>query len=185
MLGNPETAKALEHAYRLITEANHEMIRIWVRDTLFGWEWWLGFVLAIVPWVLWKIFKKQESTNRLLYAGMFVVIITSWLDIIGVLFGLWSYYHNVVPFSPAFVPWDFTLFPVTVMFLLQWKPDIPPIYKAIGFSIFGAFISEPIFAWLGMYNPKNWEYYYSFPILVCIYLVADWLSKRSDFEKLT
>ena len=59
------------------------------------------------------------------------MLICSWLDLMGILFGLWSYYDNVVPFSPAFLPWDFTLLPVVIMFLLQIKPKINPIIKAI------------------------------------------------------
>lgn len=186
MLPNSEFQyhKVMEHAFSLIAQANQEMISNWLKNTLFGWEWWLGITLAIIPWAAWLIFRKKESTYRLLLAGMFVMLISSWLDVMGILFGLWSYYHNVVPFSPSFVPWDFTLLPVITMFLLQLKPAIKPIYKAIVFAFFSSFVGEPIFVWLGLYNPKHWEYIYSFPIIIAIYLVADWISKRTDFEEL-
>jgi len=179
-----EHIKLAEHAFSLISQSNQEMIDIWIEHTFLTWRWWLGIFLAIVPWILWLIFKKKESTNRLLFVGFFVILTSSWFDIIGILFGLWSYYYNVLPLSPSFVPWDFTLLPVTVMFLLQFKPKIKPIIKAIVFSAFSAFISEPFFTWINMYNPKNWKYIYSFPIFIVIYLVADWLSKRPYFEKI-
>lgn len=174
----------MERAYSLILQANHLMISLWLKNTFLHWQWWLGVCLAIIPWVLWLIFRKKESTNRLLFTGFFVMLIASWLDLMGILFGLWSYYHNVVPFSPAFVPWDFTLLPVSIMFLLQVKPQMSPIIKAIAFSIFSSFIGEPFFVWIGIYNPKHWEYIYSFPIVIVIYLVSDWFSKRPHFEKL-
>lgn len=181
---NNEHIKRMEDAYNLLTQSNNDMISLWLKYTLLTWQWWLGVCLAIIPWVLWLILRRKESTNRLLYTGLFVILISSWLDCIGIHFGLWSYYYNVVPFSPAFMPWDFTLLPVTIMFLLQFKPKISPIIKAIGFSIFSSFIAEPFFVWLEMYNPKHWKYIYSFPIFIVIYLVSDWFSKRPNFEKL-
>ena len=176
--------KGMEEAYNLISQSNNIMIDLWLKHTFLTWRWWLGVCLAIIPWVLWIIFKKKESTNRLLFVGFFVIIICSWLDLMGILFGLWSYYHNVVPFSPAFIPWDFTMLPVSIMFLLQIKPKIRPIIKAIAFAVFSSFIAEPFFVWIGTYNPTHWKYIYSFPIFLVIYLISDWFSKRSFFKKL-
>lgn len=181
---NAEYIKAMEHAHNLISQSNNEMISLWFKYTFLGWRWWFGVALTIIPWILWIIFRKKESTNRLLFIGFFVILISSWLDIMGILFGLWSYYYKVAPFSPAFIPWDFTLLPVGIMFLLQIKPKISPILKAIAFSVLSSFIAEPFFVWIGIYNPKNWKYIYSFPIILAIYLICDWLSKRPHFEKL-
>ncbi|MDR3586272.1 MAG: hypothetical protein P4L59_13270 [Desulfosporosinus sp.] len=181
---NNEYVKRAENAYSLITQANNDMISLWLTHTFLTWQWWFGVSLTIVPWVLWILFRKNESTNRLLFVGFFVMLISSWLDLMGILFGLWSYYRNVVPFSPAFIPWDFTLLPVTIMFLLQIKPKISPLIKAITFSVFSSFMAEPFFVWIGTYNPKHWRHIYSFPIFIAIYLVSDWISKGVHFEKL-
>ena len=85
---NSECTKAMEDAYSLISQANKDMIDIWLKYTFLHWQWWLGVSLAIVPWTLWIIFRKKESTNRLLFAGLFVILISSWLDLMGILFGL-------------------------------------------------------------------------------------------------
>ncbi len=182
---NSNYFKGIENAYSLISQANSEMIDLWWKYTfLVDWQWWLGITLTIVPWVLWIIFRKKESTYRLLLAGFFALIVSSWFDLIGILFGLWSYYHKVIPLTPAFFPWDFSLIPVTIMFLLQIKPDTKPLIKGILFSIFTSFIAEPVFVWLDIYNPKHWEYIYSFPIYIIIYLLCDWFSKRQHFDGL-
>lgn len=181
---NNEYIKGMENAYRLISQANNDMISLWVKYTVFGWRWWLGVTLAVVPWILWAIFRKKESTNRLLYTAFFIILLSSWLDVMGILFGLWSYHYNIVPFSPAFIPWDFTLLPVTVMFFIQIKPQISPIKKAIVFSVMSSFIAEPIFVWIDIYNPKHWKFIYSFPIIIIIYLMCDWFSKRQHFENI-
>ena len=179
---NTDHIKALEESYNLISKANVEMIDNWFKYTFLTWQWWLGLSLAIMPWVVWLIFRKKESTDRLLFAGLFVVIISSWFDMVGILFGLWSYHYNVLPFSPSFAPWDFTLLPVAIMFALQIKPKINPFIKGIFFAAFSSFVIEPFFVWIGLYNPKHWEHIYSFPVILIIFLVAYWISKRSQFE---
>ncbi len=181
---NGDYLKGMEQAYSLIEQANDLMIHLWLKDTLFTWKWWLGVVMSTVPWIIWFIFRRQESKDRLLLAGFFVMLIASWFDVLGVLFGLWSYYHNVVPFSPAFVPWDFTLLPVMTMFFLQIKPRISPWLKAIVLSGISSFMAEPLFVYIGLYNPKHWKFIYSFPILAVIYLMAHWLSRRVAFKEL-
>lgn len=180
-----EFIKKLEEAYGLIKQANSEMIKLWLDNTLFTWRWWLGLAMFTIPWVLWLIFRKKESTYRLLFSGIIALLISSWLDIVGILFGLWSYHADLVPFSPAFIPWDFTLIPVITMFFLQYKPEINPFLKSIVYTIIGSFAFQPLMQWLGFYNPKHWKHYYSLPILMLIYLAAHWFSRRPHFEKLT
>jgi len=181
---NPQYIQEMEVTYSLIHEAYQLNMTLWLKYVLFGWRWWLQVGLTIIPWILWFKFKKKDSNDRLLYAGLIVIIISGWLDVLGILFGLWSYYYKVVPFSPAFEPWDFTLLPVVTMVFLQYKPQISPYLKAVIFSVITSFIAEPIFIWLGYYNPKHWELYYSFPIYIVIYLIAYKLSIATRFEKI-
>jgi len=56
--------------------------------------------------------------------------------------------------------------------------------KAAFFSLFSAFIGEPLFGWLGFYENVYWEYYYSVPILFLIYLAAHSLSNRTSFNQI-
>lgn len=183
-MSDNEYLRKMEEAYSLISQANKDMISLWFKGTFLGWRWWLGLCLSIIPWALWFKFRKKDSTDRLLFAGFFVILISSWFNLIGILFGWWSYYYNVVPFSPALVPWDFTLLPVAVMTLIQIGPRVNPILKAIGFSMFSSFVVEPFFIFLRMYNAKNWKHIYSLPIIFCIYLISDWFSKRPHFTRI-
>jgi hypothetical protein len=36
-------------------------------------------------------------------------------------------------------------------------------------------VVEPIFIWLGFYEPSGWEHHYSLPIYFAIYMVGYWL----------
>jgi len=174
----------LEKAYGLITQANKDMIYIWYHHILFTWRWWLSFSFTIFPWVTWIVMRKKESTNRLLYAGLLTMLLSSWFDVIGILFGLWSYPAEVIPLSPSFIPWDFTLMPVITMAFLQYKPMINPLVKAVVFAGIGSFVAQPLFVLIGFYIPKHWQHYYSFPIFMGIYLLAHFLVTRDNFERL-
>ena len=184
MMANNDFIDSIEKVYSSIKNNNNQMISLWLKYTLFTWRWWLGVFASIAPWIVWTIFKKKNSAQRLLFVAFFVIIVSCWLDFFGVLTGLWSYYYNVVPLAPAFFPWDFTLLPVTVMAFLQFKPKFNPFIKSIIFSAITSFGAEPLLKWMDFYNPKQWHSYFSFPIFIVIYLVAHWISRGRSYAML-
>lgn len=174
-----DNVKAIEG---LITEK----IEIWREHILFSPLWWFGVALSIIPWILWFIYRKKGSTARLLYVGFYVMLIALILDVLGDQFAWWHYRFNVLPMMPTYLPWDLTLMPVSVMFLLQAKPDANPYLKAIVFALLTAYIAEPFFEWIDLYETKNkWRYSYSVPIQFLIYVSAHYFSKQSSFEKIS
>lgn len=180
-----------EEYIRLIDQNNNQIeelldrkVEIWQEYVLFSPTWYLGIALSIIPWLLWYKYRKKTSTNRLLYAGFFVMTVSLVLDVLGDQMGFWHYRFNVVPLLPTYFPWDITLQPVAVLFLLQTKPSVSPIMKGIVFALLTSFVAEPIFDWAKLYNPITWEYYYSVPIQFAIYLTADFISNQNTFMKL-
>ncbi|WP_391557900.1 CBO0543 family protein [Robertmurraya sp.] len=176
--------KKADKVYDRIAAVHDDKLELWIDHVVFTWQWWLGVFLTVIPWVIWFYVRKKDSTFRLITAGMFVIIISSWLDFVGVVRGFWHYNYDVIPTLPAFIPWDFTLLPVTVMLFLQFKPQMNPLIKGIVFAALSSFVGEPLFVWLKVYEPEKWKYIYSFPILICIYLIAYFISKRNEFEKI-
>lgn len=168
----------IEQIHKLI----QEKINIWSEYVLFSRLWWLGVGLSVIPWIIWFIVRKKESTDRILYAGFFVIVISLALDIVGDQYSLWHYRYNVLPIVPTYFPWDITLMPVTVMFFLQVKPNMNVFIKAVIFGLFSSYIAEPFFQWLEVYVPIQWKFTYSFPIQIVIYLVAHYLSRREKFS---
>ncbi|WP_052002480.1 CBO0543 family protein [Halalkalibacter wakoensis] len=140
--------------------------------------------MIIVPWTLWFIFHKKESRARLLFAGFATMLIASFLDFLGVAYGLWVYLVDVIFTIPAFIVWDFSVLPVIVMFFLQIKPAFNPIIKGIIFGAFSSFVGEPVTVWLGLYDPLEWKYIYSFPIYILIYLIIHYISRSRTFGPL-
>ena len=170
--------------YDLIRLAHEHMYSLWLEHILFSWRWWVTLILTIVPWIIWIIYRKKDSTYRLLFAGAVTMIITSYFDFIGSCYKLWYYDSKLIPLIPSYMPWDFTLFPVSVMFLLQIKPNVNRFIKALIFSTFCAFIFENLFKWAGFYFEVSWNSFYSFPIYFVIYLIADLFTRKNDFKKL-
>ncbi|MGM7722099.1 CBO0543 family protein [Metabacillus sp. Hm71] len=179
-----EYLKKAEKIYELIEETHNKKLDFWIENVVFTWQWWLGVFLSVVPWILWFYFRKKESTYRLLCAGFFIIFISCWFDFIGITLGLWHYNYDVLPFLPSYLPWDFTILPVIVMFLIQYKPNFNPYFKAFIFAGGSALIGEPIFEWIKIYNSEQWEYIYSFPIFFVLYLIANFISTRKEFDSL-
>jgi hypothetical protein len=177
-----------EHVNRLIDENIEQIhkliikkIEIWSDYVLFSGLWWFGVAMSIIPWIIWFVIRKKNSTDRIFYTGLFVMDISLALDIVGDQLSLWHYRYNVIPIVPTYFPWDITLMPVSVMVFLQVKANWHPLIKAILFAFFSAYLAEPFFHWLGIYVPTKWRYTYSVPIQVFIYLAAHYLSRREKF----
>lgn len=184
MVVDDKEIKEVRDAYREVYEANMEMHNAWKEHLLFSWEWWLAVFLTILPWVVWFIFRKKESTDRLMYAGFFMILISSWLDFLGVVYGMWIYYVDVYYSIPPHVLWDFSVIPVTVMLLIQIKPHFSPLLKGIIFASLGV-LGELVFEWLEFYEPTKWRIAYSFPIYIILYLISHYLTRRTKFALLT
>ncbi|HEY0826646.1 MAG TPA: CBO0543 family protein [Bacilli bacterium] len=162
----------MEQAYNLIEQAHHQMTDVWLEHVLFGWQWWLGVFLSVIPWLLWVLLRDKQKAVHSLLVGFFVITISSWLDLIGISLGLWHYNWEVLPFIPANIPWNFSLIPVTIMLFLQYRPTVSPLIKAAVFGGFTAFVAEPLAQWVDLYEPEQWRHIYSFLIYIFIYMTA-------------
>lgn len=179
-----KSSEQVESAYELGDKSREALYIYWREHVLFTWKWWIAVVLLFLIWIVWIYFHKRNSTDRLLYAGCIVVIISSWLDFLGVHFNLWYYTVYILPTPPSFILWDFCLMPVLAMVIIQIKPSVNPIFKALLFAGMAAFIGEPLFDVFGFYVRKHWEYYYSFPIDILIYWIAHVISRHKNFDEL-
>jgi len=172
--------------YQLLEQearSNKKYIQIWTSHILFTWQWWVQLALVIVPIVVWILLRKRNCTNRLLYVGFFVFIITSWLDFTGNSFMLWYYPYKLVPTHPPIFPWESFII-VEVLLLLQYKSTFSPWLKAIAFATVNSFIGEPLAHGLGLYIPLHWRYIYSFPIYIVIYLITHYMARVEMFARL-
>jgi hypothetical protein len=177
-----DVVKKIDANVQGIENLVQQKLSIWIDYIVFTWQWWFLVIVTILPWIFWVVFRKKSSTDRLLFVGLFVISISSLFDILGSQLGFWHYRYEVLPLIPSYFPWDFTLMPVTILFLLQIKPKTNPWIKAIIFASITSFIAEPLVEYLQIYEPKKWKFIYSFPIQICVYLSSHYISKRNNFS---
>jgi hypothetical protein len=163
-------------------KVHDEIERVWMDKMVFTWHWWLDVSLAVLPWILWFIVRDRKNTHNLLYAGFFSMLAATLLDVGGVSQGGWNYNTWLLPYLPEFLPWDLTVMPVTAMLFYQFFPRINPWFKGVVFGAVAAYVVEPVFIWLGVYEPSGWEHHYSLPIYFAIYMIGHWLYKSAQRE---
>lgn len=177
-----ELEKGSSKISNLYQEAHDLLESLWSEHIFLTWRWWLNIGFTFIPWLIWLKYSKRESRDRLLYAGLTIIIISMLLDSIGIQYGRWYYMYEVVHFIPCFIPFDTSLLPVTVMLFIQYKPEVNPLIKAVIFAGITSFIAEPIFVWLDLVRYPNWEYVYSFGIYILLYLIAHFVATRNRFN---
>ena len=185
MATKEEIIEIIDRNQNEIEHLINKKIQIWTDYVLFSGLWWMGIGLSIIPWIIWFVVRKRESTDRLLYIAFFIMAIAVISDVLGDQLGLWHYRYHVIPVLPTYFPWDITLMPLSVIILIQVKPNVNPWIKAVIFSLLASYVGEPFFDWLGVYEPTNWRYSYSVPIQIVIYMSAHYLSKRNKFAQLS
>jgi len=182
-----DSTKVVEQANKLfeqLANLHKDFYELWAKNVFLSWRWFIGIGLIFLPWIVWLIIRKKQSTDRLLHAGFSVMLMASFLDIIGIAAGLWTYPYNVFPLMPEFIPFDISALPVATMVFIQLFPKIKPIYKAIVYAATGSFIFQPLMKWVNLYDNLQWQHYYSFPILIGIYMVANYVANKTKFDKL-
>jgi len=170
--------------YGKLYNTHVEFFDFWKSNILFTWRWWIAISFIVLPWIIWLFIRKKESTDRLLYVALFVMIFSSALDDIGLTMNLWNYPTIVFPLMPEFITFDVSVLPVATMIFIQYFPRVSPYIKAVIYSVSSSFIFEPLNVKLGFYVKIHWEYYYSVPIMIFIYLVANYLASNDKFAKL-
>jgi hypothetical protein len=161
---------------------HNEVEALWSTQIVFTWHWWMDVALAVLPWVLWFILRDKKRKHSLFYAGLLSMLAAVLLDKVGVSQGYWRYNTLLLPYFVQYLPWDLTVMPVTVMLFLQYFPKISPWIKGVVFGLTAAYIVEPVFIRLGVYEPSSWEHYYSLPIYFAIYMAAHRLYSQSMRE---
>ncbi|ASK64076.1 hypothetical protein CFK37_18900 [Virgibacillus phasianinus] len=161
-----------------------EKRELWNEYVFLSWQWILLAIISVVIILLFIRYRKKMSTARLLLAGFSSCILAVFLDTLGDFYNWYDYRYDLIPGTPNLIPWDAIFIPIAVMFTLQIKPKVNPIIKAILFSGITSFVVLPFLSYSPYYYQTNWSYFYSFLILIFIYLVAYGLTRLDSHERL-
>ena len=144
----------------------------WLRQEVFTFQFWLLIALLILPWFLWWKLADKKRFFELLIFGLLVETIVTVLDELGCQLNFWEYRYDIEPLFPRLIPMNFTMLPISYMLIYQyfmrWKTYL--IASSIIATCF-AFIGEPIFNYLNIYELLNWRHIYSFPIYILLAVI--------------
>jgi hypothetical protein len=176
---DPALLREVDRIFIEYKKVYNEIETVWTRKMVLTSHWWLTVALAVLPWIFWLIVRDRKKQHSLLYASLFTMIIALLLDMAGVSQDGWNYNTLLLPYFTQFLPWDLTVMPVTAMLFYQVLPKLSPWVKGAVFGVLAAYVVEPVFIWLGVYEPSSWEHHYSLPIYFIIYMIGHWLYSHS------
>jgi hypothetical protein len=179
-----EGLKQIDRANQKLAEANDLIVEAIMDAFLFTWQWWIALAMIVIPWIIWGIFRKRESSSRIFAAGLLMMVLSEILDTVGVSFGKWAYPVKVIPVATINFSFRLSVLTVALMLLIQYKPNFNPYLKAIFFGGFGAYIGMPLLAMIDLYEKIDWAYTYSFFILTTFYLISHWYCHLNSFGKI-
>lgn len=157
-----------------------------------AWQFWVQLLMLIVPLIVLFIFIDKDKMLLLGFFGLNYHVWFSYINSIGVGFGLWQYPYHLIPFLPSF-SLDASLVPVTFMLLYQWtinhKKNIY-LYSVLLSAIF-AFVLKPImvkFDFIHMFHGITYIHLFLFYMMYFIVskLITNlfvWLQEKGKKEK--
>ncbi len=175
------------HNTLLNMEKNLTNARIenWLHHDLFTWQWWLLVFVLIIPWFIWWHYVDRKRIVEISLFGAIVLIISSFLDAVLTELGLWCYDYQVIPLWPRLISADFSVLPITYMFIYQYFKEWRDFFLIL--ILMGAvftFIGEPVLIWFKIYKIHHWEHIYSFPIYIVLGLFTrNLIGTLADKEK--
>jgi PAS domain S-box-containing protein len=163
--------------YNILHKGNEILIDYWLKDILFSWQWFLVILLTVAPWMIWIKFRDKMKSKQYLVSALFIMIVSSFLDIVGLTFDFWRYPVQLFPSMVGFFPWNLSLLPVTFLFAFQIREQGSLLIKAIFVSSIAVFLGEPFFDSIGFTNHLHWRHIYSFPFYFFIFIIANYVGK--------
>jgi hypothetical protein len=161
-------------------QAKHADVQLehFLHDEIFGWRWWLLVALTILTWIVWIVFRDREKQTRLLFGATVVGLLALISDSFGTDLGAWHYIQRVTPTIPSLFPYDLAILPVEYMFIQQFARNSRHFFWwAVAISAFNAFIAEPIFQKMGVYEQRDWNELLSFPLYLLFFHVGSWAAR--------
>ncbi|KKI89940.1 hypothetical protein WQ54_22630 [Bacillus sp. SA1-12] len=129
----------------------------WVQDDVFALAWWILFFSTILPYVLWWKIVDKTNLFEIVAFGLLCAVLACFLDLIGVSLGLWGYPDKLISIIPPLIPADLIVIPVGSMIVYQYSSSwFSYILRYAIFAILLAYVIEPLFTLLDIYESYKW-----------------------------
>jgi len=168
-----------EVIYELEKQLTQVRIENWINHDLFSYQWWILVGVLVIPWLLWWKWVDKKRLIEIILFGTIALIVSSYLDAMLSDLCLWEYNCYVIPLWPRLISADFTIVPVTYMFVHQYFMDWKKFISAmLVVSLFFTFVGETLLVWLNIYTLHGWKHYYSLPIYFALGVLVKYLTQK-------
>ncbi|MCD8509312.1 MAG: hypothetical protein LRY73_05140 [Bacillus sp. (in: Bacteria)] len=115
-----EQLDLLQEVRAKLTSVTHLQNEYWNAYSNMGtWQFWLVILMLILPLIALFLYMDKRKALLLGFFGLNYHVWFHYTNAIGIIYGLWEYPYELLPFLPSFAL-DASLVPVLFMFLYQW-----------------------------------------------------------------
>lgn len=160
-------------------------MKVWLHQDLFSAHWWIIVILNVLFLIVFMILIDRYRMLLITFSFLVSFVIVGFIDEIGTYFNAWSYPHQLTVITHRLNAVDFFVVPIsmalTYQYFSKWK-----IYLlfSILLSALICFIAAPIFVHFHLYEIHNWNYFYSFIVMMLMLILSkvfvDFIFKRSE-----
>jgi len=148
----------------------------WITQTFFSIQWWSMVAFIAISYAIWWVIVDKRRLSQILLFGSLVAVGRVMIDIIGTNAVLWSYDIRETPFYPSPFQHDFTLTALALMAVYQychsWKKFL--VWTVVATGII-SFVFFPILTTFGFLKLYNWNYFYSFVLMIGLASLSRWV----------
>lgn len=173
------SATGIQPSVELQKQLTQLHISMWLKEDLLHLDWWIliGLVCASVgAWFL--LIKREGLKEACLYAAI-AALLAFGVNEYGEELILWDYPTDIIPYFPPLTSINLILLPLALSVLYQrfrtWKSFL---WAALIASAAVSLVVEPLLALANMYEPINWNYFFSLPVFYLLAVVARWMTEK-------
>lgn len=171
---------ALKEYIKNNTDFGNYILNHWLEKEFLTPQWWFLLILVIIVLALWwKLVDKTRFETIFIYGLLWGIVATTHNTYLGLIFVCWIYPINLSPSATLLNPINYFVLPVIFMLIFQYFSTWKSFFIAtVVFSVFAAFVLEPLFKYFHIYRPINWSYFYSFILYNVIAISLRWLTLK-------
>lgn len=147
----------------------------WLYHARFTWQWWFLVITITAVWVLWWRVVDKKRIHLIANFGLIFALFAVMFDMIGLNHSAWAYPIRIYwALDPPLLISNITYLPVAFMLVYQrYGGSTPKLFTAFTLtSAIISFVFEPLYSWLGIYEPITWKFIYSFPTYIALAMLV-------------
>ncbi|GKU84849.1 CBO0543 family protein [Niallia sp. NCCP-28] len=128
------------------------------------WQFWVVLLILVVPLVLLYFVIDRKNILLIGFFGFANNLLSSYIDVLGIDYRLWSYPYQLLPFLPS-LSLDASIVPIYIMLVYQWtiKHDKNFYLTSFVAAIIFGYGFTALTVWLGLFEMHQWmNYFYIF-----------------------